>query len=362
MKYLKKGFIHMKINYYDATMIRYKEKADEILTELPEFVKAFIDDCRGKNRSERTILGYVTDIKTFFTVLLQENPSLNGDIKNITLDVIGSLTYKDLNEFILDIKSYSVNGEKRMNKEYAKNRKVATIRSLFKYLYANRDIPDNPASILKGPTIHDKEPVVLDVEESNDILSSIKNQTGHSSSRQAKRCEKTKYRDLAIVTLLLGTGIRVSELVGINLKDFNWKKNGVRVTRKGGNEQTVYFNEDVKKAIYDYIQHERKSPDDDPDALFVSSQNRQRLSVRSVERMIKKYAQTNVPDKKITPHRLRASYGTNLLAATGDINLVADALGHSNLASVKKYIHKAEENRLKARESVTWTKNNTESK
>ena len=346
----------MKVNHYDATMIKYKEKVDEILTELPEFVNAFVGDCRVKNRSERTILGYVTDIKTFFLVLLQENPSLDGNIKNITLDVIGKLTYKDLNEFILDVSMYTVNGEKRINKEYAKNRKVATIRSLFNYLYANKDIPDNPASILKGPTIHEKEPIVLTVDESNDILSTIENQTGHVSNRQSMRCGKTKYRDLAIVTLLLGTGIRVSELVGINLKDFNWKKNGVRVIRKGGSEQTVYFNEDVKQAIYDYIKYERKSPDDDPDALFVSSQNKQRLSVRSVERMIKKYAQTSVPDKRITPHRLRASYGTNLQEATGDVNLVADALGHANLASVKKYIRKADENRLKARENVNWTK------
>lgn len=350
----------MANNSREQLLIHYSNKTDEVLQTLPAFVKDFIDDCREKNRSARTIYGYVIDIRTFFVLLTQENPALKGDIRNVTLEVLEHLQYKDLKEYILDVGVYNIDGQTRVNKEYAKNRKVSSLRSFYNYLYAAGDISNNPASILKGPKINGKEPVTLSRKESDTLLSSIENQAGITNNLQALRSEKSKYRDKAIALMLLGTGIRVSELVGISLKDFNWSENGVRVIRKGGSEQTVYFDQNVRDAIFDYIKYERISPDgDDTDALFVS-RNKQRMTVRSVERMIKKYTQISVPDKTITPHKLRASYGTNLMDATHDANLVADALGHSNLATVKKYMGHSDKNRRQAREAVDWTNNNSE--
>ncbi|HCR82467.1 MAG TPA: integrase, partial [Lachnospiraceae bacterium] len=127
----------------------------------------------------------------------------------------------------------------------------------------------------------------------------------------------------------LGTGIRVSECVGLDIQDVDFKNNGVKVTRKGGNEMVVYFGEEVENALKMYIYTTRQSTVPLPgheNALFFSSQRR-RLGVQAVENMVKKYARQVTPNKKITPHKLRSTYGTSLYKETGDIYLVADVLG-----------------------------------
>ena len=351
-------------NYHEQSQIDQTLRLREVLKTLPPFVKDYFRAMEPKS-SARTRINYAYDIRVFFHFLMENNPVYkNYTIDRFTPQDLENLEPVDIEEYLEYLKVYKrdEDGELITNGEKGLARKMSALRSFYGYYFKHRIIQKNPTLLVDMPKLHDKAIIRLDTDEVALLLDFVESAGEHLTGQALNYYKKTRDRDIAILTLLLGTGIRVSECVGLDIKDVDFKNNGIMVTRKGGNEQTVYFNEDVKKAIYDYIQYERKSPDDDPDALFVSSQNRQRLSVRSVERMIKKYAQTNVPDKKITPHRLRASYGTNLLAATGDINLVADALGHSNLASVKKYIHKAEENRLKARESVTWTKNNTENK
>ena len=150
--------------------------------------------------------------------------------------------------------------------------------------------------------------------------------------------EKTKERDLAIVTLLLGTGIRVSECVGLDIEDVDFKNNGIKVTRKGGNEMVVYFGPEVEKALKKYVTvrenitaiagHEH--------ALFYSTQ-RKRIGVQAVENLVKKYSRAITTTKKITPHKLRSTYGTALYQETGDIYLVADVLGHRDVNTTKKH-------------------------
>ena len=150
--------------------------------------------------------------------------------------------------------------------------------------------------------------------------------------------EKTKERDLAIVTLLLGTGIRVSECVGLDIEDVDFKNNGIKVTRKGGNEMVVYFGHEVEKALKKYLEvrknivpvagHEH--------ALFYSTQ-RKRIGIQAVENLVKKYAGAITTTKKITPHKLRSTYGTTLYQETGDIYLVADVLGHRDVNTTKKH-------------------------
>ena len=138
--------------------------------------------------------------------------------------------------------------------------------------------------------------------------------------------EKTKERDLAIVTLLLGTGIRVSECVGLDVEDVDFKNNGIKVTRKGGNEMVVYFGHEVE--IVPVAGHEH--------ALFYSTQ-RKRIGIQAVENLVKKYAGAITTTKKITPHKLRSTYGTTLYQETGDIYLVADVLGHRDVNTTKKH-------------------------
>jgi site-specific recombinase XerD len=166
--------------------------------------------------------------------------------------------------------------------------------------------------------------------------------------------KKTKLRDVALMTLLLGTGIRVSECVGLNLSDVNFDTGGIKIRRKGGYEAIVYFGDEVETALLDYLEErEHMIPaEGHEDALFLSLQNR-RMAVRSVENLVKKYASRVTTIKKITPHKLRSTYGTNLYQESGDIYLVADVLGHKDVNTTRKhYAAQDEEHRRKATQYV----------
>lgn len=342
------------MDYESEKKLRFRKKIAQIASELPEFVNEFLTYCSSaKNYSMRTTLNYATDLRVFFRYLADTNPLLHGNMKNITLDFIDELRPQDLQEYLQYIEIYEANGTAYANGECGKARKIASLRSFYKYYYSMGLIKNNPSSIISSPKLHKKNVIHMERSESDELIRTMENQTGLTRKQQAFS-KKSYYRDLAIVTLLLGTGIRVSECVGINLKDINWKNRSIRILRKGGNESTVYFNEDVEQRLNDYIDLERKAPDSDPDALFVS-RNLTRISVRSVERMVKKYTQTAVPQKRITPHKMRSTYGTNLYQETSDIYLVADALGHSSLNVVHRYADISDERRRRAGTLTDWT-------
>ena len=170
---------------------------------------------------------------------------------------------------------------------------------------------------------------------------------------QLKYHSKTKVRDLALMTLLLGTGIRVSECVGLDLNDVDFKNNGIKITRKGGNEVVIYFGDEVEEALLNYLaERELILPAaGHENALFLSMQ-RKRIGVRSVENLVKKYAQTVTTLKKITPHKLRSTYGTTLYQETGDIYLVADVLGHRDVNTTKRHYAAIEDSRRRSAAKV----------
>ena len=146
----------------------------------------------------------------------------------------------------------------------------------------------------------------------------------------------------------------MSECVGLNISDVDFKNGGIRIYRKGGKEVTVYFGTEVEDALLDYLEErDRIIPEQGhEDALFLSMQRR-RMAVRSVEYLVKKYARTVAPLKPITPHKLRSTYGTNLYRETGDIYLVADVLGHSDVNTTKRhYAALEDERRRSARNKV----------
>lgn len=342
------------MDYESEKKLKLRKKINEVASELPEFVKDFFTYCSStKNYSLRTTLNYAIDLRIFFRYLAETNPLLHGDIKNITLDFIDELRPQDLQEYLQYIEIYEHNGTAYANEECGKARKIASLRSFYKYFFSMGLLKNNPSSIISSPKLHKKNVIHMERSESDELIRTMENQTGLTKKQQSFS-KKSYYRDLAIVTLLLGTGIRVSECVGINLKDINWKNRSIRIIRKGGNESTVYFNEDVEQRLNDYIDLERKAPEKDSDALFVS-RNQTRITARSVERMVKKYTQTAVPQKRITPHKLRSTYGTNLYQETNDIYLVADALGHASLNVVQRYADISDERRRRARELTDWT-------
>lgn len=208
----------------------------------------------------------------------------------------------------------------------------------------------NPAARVSTPKIHTKEIIQLDPDEVEILLSGIENGSDKISKHQKKYLDKTRLRDLAITTLLLGTGIRISECVGLDIQDVNFKDNSIKITRKGGNEQIVFFNNEVQYVLEDYLHEQRLNliPEKgSEDALFLSLKNN-RISVDAIEKMIVKFAKMYVPYKKITPHKLRSTFGTQLYQETGDLYLVAETLGHSSVDTSKKYASMKERKRLVA--------------
>jgi site-specific recombinase XerD len=195
--------------------------------------------------------------------------------------------------------------------------------------------------------------------EVRNILDAIKNGNDQMTERQKKFAEKTRFRDLAILTLMLNTGIRVSECNGLDIADINLKDDSFVIVRKGGAQDVLYFGSYVHEAINDYLQLERKhitAREGHEKALFLSLQGK-RMSVDAIENLVKKYAKIAVPNKKITPHKLRSTYGTALYRETGDIRLVADVLGHENInTTIDYYAAIEDEHKRQARNAVDFNR------
>ena len=342
------------LSYHEQEDIENTKRIRGILKELPPFCTDFFRGIEPRT-SARTRLAYAYDLKTFFDFLKQANPELKSKkLRDLPLSLLDEIKLMDLEEYMEYLKCYST--EKRedlMNTERGIMRKVSTVKSFYNYFYRTERIQNNPASLLQLPKIHEKEIIRLDVDEVARFLDEVEDGECLTEKQKAYHA-KTKLRDLAMMTLLLGTGLRVSECVGLNINDVDFRNGGLRIHRKGGKEVIVYFGAEVEYALQDYLsEREHIVPEEgSEEALFLSMQ-RKRINVRSVEKMVKKYAQLVTPLKKITPHKLRSTYGTNLDRETGDIYLVADVLGHSDVNTTKKhYAALEDERRRSARNKV----------
>ena len=340
--------------YNDEKNKKIIAKYREYISEMPSFVKDFFTFFEvTKNAAPNTILAYAYDLEVFFYYLISSNPNINS-YADITLELIDNLTMKDIQEYLSFLVSYTKDGITYTNSETGRARKLTSLRSFYKYYQTvEKSITNNPASAMPMPKIREKDIIAMDTEEIAEVISTV-DKSNLPTKRQQKWAEKTKYRDMALIITMLGTGIRVSECVGISLSDIDWKNMSIHITRKGQKEQIVYFNNDVADALQDYVSNERKPLNSKDDALFLSLKGT-RITPRSVERLVKKYAESVGMNKKITPHKLRSSYGTQLYEATQDPMLVKDALGHANLGTVQKYVRLSEERRKKAGQVAgTW--------
>ena len=245
------------------------------------------------------------------------------------------------------LKVYKRDDEMITNGEKGLARKMSALRSFYNYYFKHQIISKNPVLLVDMPKMHEKAIVRLDADEVAMLLDYVESAGSKLTGQALVYYRKTKDRDLAILTLLLGTGIRVSECVGLDLNDVDFKNNGITVTRKGGNQMVVYFGDEVASALKNYINGDRKAMTPLPgheNALFLSTQ-RKRMGVQAVENMVRKYAKQVTPYKKITPHKLRSTYGTSLYKETGDIYLVADVLGHKDVNTTKKHYAAIDEDR-----------------
>jgi len=325
-------------NYHDELAKKNIEKLRELQASLPAFCRMYF---RGMNDtiSSRTKIAYAYDLRLFFEFILKHlHLQDKYSIQELPMTVLDQVKRDDIEDYLEYLSYYRNSSEDEvMNDERGKSRKLASLRSFYNFYFTNELIDTNPAALVKMPKLHEKEIIRLDPDEVATLLDQVEDGT-KLTDKQLQYHDKTKIRDVALLTLLLGTGIRVSECVGLDIHDVDFKNSAIKVRRKGGYEDIVYFGDEVYEALETYLEQRKHiiPLTGHENALFLSMQNR-RLTVRSVENLVKKYAKLVNNLKKITPHKLRSTYGTTLYQETGDIYLVADVLGHKDVNTTRKH-------------------------
>lgn len=346
----------MASSYFKERDKNIARRLRTIRDELPEFCEDFFVGIEPQT-SPLTRLNYAYDLRIFFDYLLKNVRAFRDykDIYDFEVEDLNKVTLGNLEAYMEYLSFYEFEGRESTNQEKGKARKISTVRTFFKYYFNHDRIPSNVSAKLTMPKQHDKDIIRLEGREVERILDAAET-ADFMSEHQRKIQANTRARDVAILTLLLGTGIRVSECVGLSLGDIDFETNAFTVTRKGGNQAILYFGEEVREALLYYVEGERQRLVDrcqrteiaetDKEALFLSLQVK-RISVRAVENIVKKYAVEAAPLKKISPHKLRSTFGTNLYRATGDIYMVADVLGHRDVNTTKKHYAAIEEDHRK---------------
>lgn len=325
----------MPLSYHEAMNIRNLEKIKELTRELPEFTKEFFRAAEIK-KATGTIRSYAYDLNIFFFFLQTHNPYFRDhDIRYLPVSILDEIQSVDIEEYLSFLTYYEKDGQKYTNHEEGKARKLASLNAFFGYYHKKGYIKTNAPSTVDVPKIKEKNIIRLEPNEVAKLIDNIESGEG-LTGRQRIWHSHSKVRDLAIIITLLGTGIRVTELVGLDLTDLDFDNGALRVIRKGGNEDLVYFGSETEEVLRNYMDERMEMAPEKghENALFIS-RNNVRITVRSVERLVKKYA-ASITAKHITPHKMRSTYGTALYHETGDIYLVADVLGHQNVNTTKK--------------------------
>lgn len=324
-------------DFYAQRNNKNVDKIEQILdNELPLFCYDYFLAIDSQT-STLTRLNYAHDLKIFFNFLVQKKFRKSKSVQEITLDDLESVTSNDIEYFLSYLSHYSYGGKEHTCNDRAKARKLSSVRAMCKFYFNKGLISADNSSKVSTPKLHEKPIIRLDSDEVFNILDTAESGQGLSPHQMIYH-EKNKVRDAAILTLFLGTGIRISELVGLNNRDINFKDNSFIVTRKGGSKSILYFDESVAEALTRYIEQKTKDGKalNENDPLFLSK-DKNRITVRAVENMVQKYAKIVSPLKKISPHKLRSTYGTQLYKATGDIYIVADVLGHKDVNTTRKH-------------------------
>jgi site-specific recombinase XerD len=306
------------------------------LKSLPPLVREFASyKAVLQNASEKTISEYLLDLRTFFRFLLARDSSIDTsseefekiDISGVDLEYIKNITTEDIYEFLMYADGV------RGNMAAAKSRKLSSIKGFFKYLHVKRMmLESNPAINIETPKRKQALPKFLSMEESIMLLEAVKND----------KESKSRVRDYAIITLFLNCGMRVSELVGIDLNDVDRDLRSLTVTGKGNKQRIVYLNSACKQALADYYTERlgEKHVHTESKALFLSNRD-QRISVKTVQWLVYKYLElAGLESKHYSVHKLRHTAAT-LMYQTGevDVRVLKDILGHEQLNTTQIYTH-----------------------
>ena len=328
---IKKKVWHEQVDIINTLKLR------EQLESLPPFTRMFFRAIEP-NTTSRTRIAYAYDLSVFFSYAVENIEAFRGrQIHEITLEMLDSVKLLDLENYMEHLKYYHCkdnNDWARVNQERGIMRKMSSLKSFYHYYYRKELIKTDPTALVVLPKIREKEIIRLDVDEVARLLDEV--ESGDN---------------------------RVSELVGLDMDDVDFRNAGIHIHRKGGKEVIVYFGDEVEEALLLYEAERRliQAQKGHENAFFLSLQKK-RIGVRSIENLVKKYASTVTTLKNITPHKLRSTYGTSLYQETGDIYLVADVLGHSDINTTRKHYAAIEDqHRRMARNKVRLRESEKES-
>lgn len=347
--------MNQTISYSKKISIENTQRLRELMTTLPPFCKDYFRGIEPRT-STHTRVNYAYDLRVFFQFLIQANPSFK-DYKttSFTLNDIEHIESVDLEEYLEYLKVYQgADGKQHTNDERGLQRKLSSLRSFYHYFNKRKLLKSNPSLLVDMPKLHNKEIIRLDYDEIAKLLDLVEHGGDALTGMKKVYYDKNKLRNLAIITLFLGTGIRVSECVGLDVTDVDFDNNRIKIIRKGGKEDFVYFGTEVAEALENYIDVSRNLIVPKPgheNALFLSIQ-KSRMTSRAIENLVTEYATQITTLKHITPHKLRSTYGTSLYRETGDIYLVAEVLGHNDVNTTKKHYAALDEDRKRAAANV----------
>lgn len=328
------------ISYHTRIKRERTERLRELSAQLPPSCRDFFR-AKEPTTSVLTRLNYAYDLRLFFNYLI-DSDIICKPVTGICDDDIACVTSKNFEEYLEYLSYYHVEDEAGKIVEYennnpGKHRKISTLKSFYKYLYKSERIPANTAELIDLPKIGEKPIIRLEIDEVMKMMDAV--DSGKVLTDKQKVYHKyTRKRDVAIFTVLLGTGIRLSELVGLDVEHIDFSINSFIVTRKGGDQVALYFGGEVEDALLDYLE-DRQDVDakaGHEHALFLSMQKK-RISQRAIQQLVKKYASAVTPLKRISPHKFRSTFGTMLNEETGDIYLVADVLGNKDVNTTRKH-------------------------
>ncbi len=308
-----------------------KTEFDDVPVIIQDFLKNYLTVAKG--RSDLTVSEYYYDLRDIFKFIKRDKFNIKVDdykeinISDLDMDFFKSITTDELYEYLFA----------HSNKAVSRARKISSMKTFFNYLCNIKKIIDkNPCIGLEGPKLESRLPKYLQLDEALSLLHSVDGEF--------------KERDTAILTIFLNCGLRLSELVNINLCDI--KNNTLTIIGKGNKERSIYLNEACQKAIKEYMLVKPIDNVKDKNALFLSKQNK-RISPRMVELLVKKYIQlAGLDTRKYTPHKLRHTAAT-LMHKYGNVDVLTlqQILGHESIATTQIYTHIDREDVKQALES-----------
>ena len=299
------------MEYFRQRDTNVQVRIDRVMKDLPEFCKHFTLYCNAK-LTKLTACGYLYEIRKFLQFMGERR---NAEYMNFTTIDLNSVTTLDVESWLSTC--IGIVGDASINRKYS------SVRTFLEFYFTRKFISQNVADVILLPKVTEKPITRLTLKEVGRLLNAV-DEAGHRHA----------LRDKTILIFFLSTGVRASELVGLDIKHVDIENASFTVRRKGGKIEKLYMTEELQIQLMYYMDSIDTSNEDAP---FFPSEDNPRLAYNSVRLLLCKYIELAGIEKRITPHKLRSTFGTNLYRKTRDIFAVAQCLGNSSVNTTRKH-------------------------